>query len=62
MIPAGEPVDKTIQALIPILNADDVIIDGGNTHFDDTERRTKYVESKGLLYIGTASPAAKRGH
>ena len=49
MIRAGEPVDEVIEQLIPLLDKGDIIIDGGNSHFKDTERRTKYVESKGLL-------------
>ena len=61
MIKAGPAVDKTIDALIPLLDKDDIIIDGGNTHFPDTDRRTKYVESKGLLYIGTGVSGGEEG-
>ena len=53
LVKAGQAVDDFIEQLIPFLEPGDVIIDGGNTHFPDTVRRTKYVESKGLLYIGT---------
>src|SRR5688500_9070144 len=53
MVKAGPAVDDLIETLIPLMEKGDVLIDGGNTHFGDTERRTKYVESKGLLYIGT---------
>ncbi|MBO7549710.1 MAG: NADP-dependent phosphogluconate dehydrogenase, partial [Clostridia bacterium] len=53
MIKAGRPVDDMIEQLIPLLEKGDIIIDGGNSHFPDTSRRTAYVESKGLLYIGT---------
>ena len=53
MIKAGSAVDATIESLLPLLDEGDIIIDGGNTHFPDTNRRTKYVESKGLLYVGT---------
>src|SRR5205814_8384439 len=53
MVKAGKPVDEFIEQLIPHLEAGDIIIDGGNSLFEDTNRRTKYVESKGLLYIGT---------
>src|SRR5580658_4140448 len=46
MVRAGEPVDEMIEQLLPHLEAGDIIIDGGNTLFTDTERRVKYVESK----------------
>ena len=61
MIRAGEPVDEVIEQLIPLLDKGDIIIDGGNSHFKDTERRTKYVESKGLLYIGTGVSGGEEG-
>ena len=61
MIRAGKPVDEVIEKLIPLLDKGDVIIDGGNSHFLDTERRTKYVESKGLLYIGTGVSGGEEG-
>ena len=61
LIKAGPAVDATIEQLIPLLSPGDVIIDGGNTHFSDTERRTKYVESKGLLYIGTGVSGGEEG-
>ena len=61
MIKAGPAVDKTIDTLIPLLDKGDIIIDGGNTHFPDTDRRTKYVESKGLLYIGTGVSGGEEG-
>jgi 6-phosphogluconate dehydrogenase len=53
MVKAGKPVDDFIDMLIPLLDKGDIIIEGGNSHFPDTIRRTAYVESKGLLYIGT---------
>ena len=53
MVKAGSAVDDTINSLIPFLEKGDIIIDGGNTHYSDTNRRTAMVESKGLLYIGT---------
>ena len=53
MIKAGSPVDEMIEKLIPLLEEGDIIIDGGNSNFKDTIRRTKYIESKGLLFIGT---------
>jgi len=61
MIRAGKPVDEVIEQLIPHLGAGDIIIDGGNSHFPDTIRRTKYVESKGLLYIGTGVSGGEEG-
>jgi len=61
MIKAGNAVDEMIEALIPHLESGDIIIDGGNTHFPDTNRRTKYVESKGLLYIGTGVSGGEEG-
>ena len=61
MIKAGQPVDDFIERLIPLLDKGDIIIDGGNTHFPDTARRTEYVESKGLLYIGTGVSGGEEG-
>jgi len=61
MVKAGKPVDDNIEALIPLLSPGDIIIDGGNTHFPDTARRAKYVESKGLLYMGTGVSGGEEG-
>jgi 6-phosphogluconate dehydrogenase len=61
MVKAGAAVDEFIDKLIPLLSPGDVIIDGGNTHFTETERRTEYVESKGLLYIGTGVSGGEEG-
>jgi len=61
MVKAGKPVDDTIELLLPHLEEGDIIIDGGNSHFPDTIRRTKYVESKGLLYIGTGVSGGEEG-
>jgi 6-phosphogluconate dehydrogenase len=61
MIKAGEAVDEMIDILIPNLEPGDIIIDGGNTHFPDTNRRTAFVESKGLLYIGTGVSGGEEG-
>ena len=61
MVKAGKPVDDFIDKLIPLLNAGDIIIDGGNSHFTDTERRTKYVESKGLLFVGSGVSGGEEG-
>lgn len=61
MVKAGQPVDDFIEALLPYLDKGDIIIDGGNSHFPDTARRTEYVESKGLLYIGTGVSGGEEG-
>jgi 6-phosphogluconate dehydrogenase len=61
MIKAGDAVDEMINTLIPNLEPGDIIIDGGNTHFPDTNRRTAFVESKGLLYIGTGVSGGEEG-
>ncbi|MDA3893067.1 MAG: decarboxylating NADP(+)-dependent phosphogluconate dehydrogenase [Salinivirgaceae bacterium] len=61
MIKAGQAVDDFIEQLIPHLEKGDIIIDGGNTHFPDTNRRTAYVESKGLRYIGTGVSGGEEG-
>ncbi len=61
MVKAGPPVDEFIEHLLPLLAPGDVNIDGGNTHFADTERRTRYVESKGLLYVGTGVSGGEEG-
>lgn len=61
MVKAGEPVDQTIEQLLPHLEAGDIIIDGGNSLYKDTERRVKYVEAKGLLYIGTGVSGGEEG-
>jgi len=61
MIKAGKPVDDFIELLLPHLDDGDIIIDGGNSHFPDTARRTEYVESKGKLYIGTGVSGGEEG-
>lgn len=61
MVKAGKPVDDFIELLIPHLEEGDIIIDGGNSHFPDTIRRTKYLEEKGLLYIGTGVSGGEEG-
>ncbi len=61
MVKAGKPVDDFIESLLPLLDAGDIIIDGGNSLFADTIRRTGYVESKGLLYIGTGVSGGEEG-
>lgn len=61
MVKAGKPVDEFIESLLPHLEAGDIIIDGGNSLYEDTIRRTRYVESKGLLYIGTGVSGGEEG-
>ena len=61
MIKAGSPVDQVIEKLIPLLDQGDCIVDGGNSHFPDTARRTTYVESKGFLYVGTGVSGGEEG-
>lgn len=61
MVKAGKPVDDLIESLVPLLDQGDILIDGGNTHYPDTNRRTAYVESKGLLYIGTGVSGGEEG-
>ena len=61
LVKAGQPVDDFIELIIPHLEKGDIIIDGGNSHFTDTIRRAKYVENKGLLYIGTGVSGGEEG-
>jgi 6-phosphogluconate dehydrogenase len=61
MVKAGKPVDEFIEQIIPFLEKGDIVIDGGNSHFPDTIRRTKYLESKGLLFIGTGVSGGEEG-
>ncbi len=61
MVKAGQPVDDFIEMLLPHLEKGDIIIDGGNSHFPDTIRRTKYLEEKGFLYIGTGVSGGEEG-
>ena len=61
LVKAGPAVDAIIEDLIPMLDPGDVIIDGGNTHYADTERRTKYVEEKGLLFCGAGVSGGEEG-
>ncbi len=61
MVKAGAAVDAFIEQVIPCLEPGDIVIDGGNSHFPDTIRRTKYLEEKGLLYIGTGVSGGEEG-
>ncbi|MBI5081503.1 MAG: NADP-dependent phosphogluconate dehydrogenase [Chloroflexi bacterium] len=61
MVKAGAPVDGVIDGLIPLLDQGDLIIDGGNSYFQDTERRSKELEAKGLIFIGTGVSGGEEG-
>jgi 6-phosphogluconate dehydrogenase len=61
MIKAGKPVDDFIKRLLPYLEAGDIIIDGGNSNYNDTIRRNTYVESKGMLFIGAGVSGGEEG-
>ena len=61
MVKAGAAVDSFIEKVLPHLDDGDIIIDGGNSHFPDTIRRTEYVESEGKLYIGTGVSVGEEG-
>lgn len=61
MVKAGAPVDAVIESLIPLLDQDDIIIDGGNTLYTDTERREKYLSEKGFRFIGAGVSGGEEG-
>jgi 6-phosphogluconate dehydrogenase len=61
MVKAGQAVDDFIELILPHLEQGDIIIDGGNSHFPDTIRRTKYLEEKGFRYIGTGVSGGEEG-
>ncbi len=61
MVKAGKPVDDTIATLLPCLEKGDIVIDGGNSHFPDTIRRTKELADKGFLFIGTGVSGGEEG-
>lgn len=61
LVKAGDPVDIFIEQLIPLLDEGDIIIDGGNSNYQDTIRRTKYIESKGILYVGSGVSGGEEG-
>jgi predicted dinucleotide-binding enzyme len=60
MVPAGRPVDDLIESVTPWLDAGDILIDGGNSHFSDTTRRTRSLESQGFLYVGAGVSGRRR--
>ncbi len=61
MVKAGQVVDDLIEQLLTVLEEGDIIIDGGNSHYPDTIRRTEYVESKGLLFVGSGVSGGEEG-
>ena len=61
MITAGDPVDSTIETLLPLLDKGDIIIDGGNSHYPDTVRRTQSLKEKGILFIGAGISGGEEG-
>ena len=61
MVKAGAPVDQVIEQLIPLLEKDDIVIDGGNSLYTDTERRDAYLAGKGLRFIGAGVSGGEEG-
>lgn len=61
MVKAGKPVDDFIEMVLPYLEKGDIIIDGGNSNYQDSIRRTAYLESKGMLFIGTGISGGEEG-
>jgi 6-phosphogluconate dehydrogenase len=61
LVKAGKPVDEFIDLIVPHLEKGDIIIDGGNSHYPDSIRRTKELEAKGLLFIGTGVSGGEEG-
>ena len=61
LVPAGAPVDSVIEDLLPHLERGDLLIDGGNTYFTDTDRRAKALEEKGILFLGSGISGGAKG-
>jgi 6-phosphogluconate dehydrogenase len=61
MVKAGPAVDQVIEEVVPLLEPGDILIDGGNTHYPDTTRRTRALKARGLLYIGTGVSGGEEG-
>lgn len=61
MVKAGQPVDDLIEECLPFLEKGDVLIDGGNSHYPDTERRCRALEQKGIFYIGAGISGGEEG-
>ncbi|RKN86694.1 NADP-dependent phosphogluconate dehydrogenase [Paenibacillus ginsengarvi] len=61
MVMAGKPTDDTINQLVPLLDEGDILIDGGNAYFPDTQRRNKDLEARGIRFIGTGVSGGEEG-
>ncbi len=61
LVPAGKAVDSVIDELVPVLDKGDLIIDGGNSHYTDTNRHAKYLEEKGIHFLGTGISGGEEG-
>ncbi len=61
MVQSGKPVDAVIDQLLPLVEPGDLIIDGGNSHYPDTERRSEFLQSKGILFMGTGVSGGEEG-
>ena len=61
MVRAGSPVDELMDQLFPLLSPGDILIDGGNSNYEDTNRRVKLAESKGFLFVGSGVSGGEEG-
>ncbi|MFT5570292.1 MAG: 6-phosphogluconate dehydrogenase, partial [Cyclobacteriaceae bacterium] len=61
LVPAGKIVDAVVEDLLPHLDAGDLIIDGGNSYFEDTDRRIAYLKEKGMHFIGAGVSGGSKG-
>ena len=61
MVKAGDPVDELIVSLVPLLERGDIIIDGGNSHFPDTNVVVRYLKNKGIFFIGAGISGGEEG-
>lgn len=61
MVKAGGPVDAVIESLLPLIDKGDLIIDGGNSLYTDTQRRSEYLEGKGILFVGAGVSGGEEG-
>ena len=61
LVPAGQPVDDVISELIPLLNENDIIIDGGNSHYTDTLRRVQFLKEKKIHFMGMGVSGGEKG-
>ncbi|NMW20205.1 MAG: decarboxylating 6-phosphogluconate dehydrogenase [Chlorobiaceae bacterium] len=61
MVPAGDPVDSTLETLIPLLQPGDIVIDGGNSHYTDSEKRAAYLHEKGIYFLDAGTSGGLEG-